>query len=110
MSLTLRGFALRVCYFLGYYEKRLEILENQLALLKKQNDMLVSTQCFYIEYCDYPGCPNWCIDGTKADKIDNNDIFPVCDVCFGNGMCHNHRVNWKVNDNGENVCGKCRNL
>lgn len=106
MSLTLRGFALRVCYFLGYYEERIRKLEDQIAILKQQNERLCATDNLYITYCFYPGCSNWCVSGTHA----GNDAFPYCDICYTNEMCPDHRVNWKINADGDNICSECRNI
>ena len=115
MSLTLRSFALRVCYFLGYYKERVDKLKNQIAILQIQNALLGSTEALYVQYCDIVGCKNWCIDGYDSDRIHQEDhhLILCCEDC-GIHICQNHarEQSWISiplnNSNDETICFVCQ--
>lgn len=91
MSLTLKAFALRVCYYLGYYEEKVKELEAKIAILEEQNELLGSTECLYVEHCPIEGCKNWWINGDHDDRILKNKEYRFCDNCF-NGVCEEHAI------------------
>lgn len=91
MSLTLEAFALKVCYYLGYYEGKVKELEAKIAILEEQNKMLASTECLYVENCSVEGCKNWWIDGDDNDRILKNKKFRFCYGCF-ESVCEDHAI------------------
>ena len=109
MSLTLRAFGLRVCYFLGYFQERIDKLEAEIAVLKKQNELLGSTACLYIQKCDIEGCDKWCVDGDDAYMVrDNFPFMRYCENCH-DCHCEEHAIqsNWDLEDDST-LCNTCK--
>lgn len=108
MSLTLRALALRVCHFLGYYEERIKKLEEEIAVLKKQNDLLGSTTCLYVQTCNVLNCKNWWIDGDDVDLVYGNNDWFSCEC--GEMICKEHGIQniWDLSGEYGPLCEKCK--
>jgi hypothetical protein len=111
MSLTLRALGLRICYFLGYYKGRVDALEARIKVLEEQNKLLGSTTALYVQYCEFPGCDAWCIDGDDRDYVKQGLSRPVIILCVDCDvkMCRKHIIEtgWSTFDDHEYHCDRC---
>jgi len=113
MSLTLRAFALRICYFVGYYKEKVDELEAKIKILEKQNEALSSTSSLYIEYCSYE-CGNWFVDGDLVSSRYQTHMY-YCEGCGAHACkscADNDDDGWVRIDNAlyNSLCNKCKHI